>query len=174
MKRKRDENLNNRIQDSSRKRTFTMGKMKILFHTSAIKRAIIRMVNRKDTAYVVGCVAWLSNKDILKAMAKKRGCCIVCTKDRINTKTKKSPLKPAYPGGAIRIVGEGSGWHKSLMHHKFLIGLDTLGKPLWCTNGSFNMTESALTNLENLTIMEDETIAQCYFDEFKRVHAVSK
>ncbi len=178
MKRKRDENLNNRIKDQTRKRqnVFTRGskKIHILFDANGIKKAIIRMINKEDTTYVVGCVAWLSNKDILKAMAKKKGCCIVCTKDKLNYKNKKIPLKPAYAGGAIRIVGEGRGWHKSLMHHKFLIGLNASGKPIWVTNGSFNMTESATTNLENLMIMEDEDVANCYFKEFQRVHALSR
>jgi len=180
-KKKPDKDLNARMKDDSRKQqnVFVRGKKKIhiIFDGGSIKSAVIRMVNKPATAFVVGCIAWLSNKDILKAMATKKGCCIVCTKDKltkgIRNQTAYSGLKPAYPGGAVRVVGGGSGWHKSLMHHKFLVGLDTNGIPIWVTNGSFNMTENATTNLENLMIMEDAEVAKCYFDEFKRVHALS-
>ena len=174
-------NLNDKMKDDSRKQqnVFVRGskKIHILFDGARIKSCIIRMIRKKETAFVVGCIAWLSNKDILKAMASKKGCCIVCTKDRmtkgIRNQRAYSEIKPAYPGGVIRVVGEGRGWHKSLMHHKFLCGLDNDGTPLWVTNGSFNMTEHATTNLENLMVMEDPEVAKCYFEEFKRVHGVS-
>jgi len=179
---KPSKDLNQRMADESRKHqnVFVRGSKKIhvIFDGSRIKAAVIRMVNKPETCFVVGCIAWLSNKDILKAMAQKKGCCIVCTKDRltkgIRNQTAYAAIKPAYPGGTIRVVGEGRGWCKSLMHHKFLCGLNATGTPIWVTNGSFNMTENATTNLENLMVMEDPDIARCYFDEFKRVHALSK
>jgi hypothetical protein len=178
---RQSKNLNERMTDESRKQqnVFTRGRKKIhiLFDGQGIKRAVIRMINKKETCFVVGCIAWLSNKDILKAMSKKRGGCIICTKDKLtkglrNQRAYKE-IKPAYPGGVIRVVGDGRGWHKSLMHHKFLVGLDINGKPIWVTNGSFNFTQNATTNLENLMVMEDEDVAECYFQEFKRVHALS-
>jgi len=135
------------------------------------------MINKSETAFVVGCIAWLSNKQILRAMSKKKGGCIICTKDKLTKGVRNQnaykAIKPAYPGGVIRVVGEGRGWHKSLMHHKFLVGLNAEGKPIWVTNGSFNFTTSATSNLENLMVMEDEDVAECYFQEFKRVHALS-
>lgn len=178
----RSKNLNERMNDASRKqqKVFTRGRKKIhiLFDGKGIQSAIIRMINKQETAFVVGCIAWLSNKSILKAMAKKRGGCIICTKDRMTKGLRNqkayAAIKPAYPGGVIRVVGEGRGWHKSLMHHKFLVGLNGEGKPIWVTNGSFNFTQNATTNLENLMVMEDEDVAECYFEEFKRVHALSK
>ena len=178
---KESKNLNKRIEDEKRKqqKVFTRGRKKIsvLFDGAGIKRAIIRYINKEETSYVVGCIAWLSNKDILKAMAKKKGVTIICTKDKLtkrgsNQKAYKN-LAPAMPGGAIRVVGEGKGWHKSLMHHKFLVGLDKTGKALWVSNGSFNMTEHATTNLENLMIMEDPDVANTFLEEFKRVHKLS-
>ncbi len=174
-------NLNQRMSDETRKtqNVFTRGRKKIhiLFDGVGIQRAIIRMINKQETCFVVGCIAWLSNKQILSAMAKKRGGCIVCTKDRLTKGARNQAaykaIRPAYPGGVIRVVGEGKGWHKSLMHHKFLVGLNAEGKPIWVTNGSFNFTTSATSNLENLMVMEDEDVAECYFQEFKRVHALS-
>ena len=175
-------NLNKRIDDEARRqqKVFTRGRKKIhvLFDGKGIQSAIIRYVNKDETKYVVGCIAWLSNKAILRAMAKKKGVTIVCTKDRLTKRSSNQNayknLEPAMQGGAIRVVGEGKGWHKSLMHHKFLIGLDNTGKAIWVSNGSFNMTEHATTNLENLMIMEDPDVANAFLEEFKRVHKLSK
>ena len=46
----------------------------VLFDGKGIQSAIIRYVNKDETKYVVGCIAWLSNKAILRAMAKKKRC----------------------------------------------------------------------------------------------------
>ena len=62
----------------------------------------------------------------------------------------------------------------NLMHHKFLIGLSKDRVPIWVMNGSFNVTESALTNLENSMIFDDPEISTTYFDEFKRLHRMSQ
>ena len=111
-------------------------------------------------------------------MSTKKGVCIICTKDRLATKRSNqnaySDLRPCFQGGAIRIVGEGRGRYKSLMHHKFLCGLDEEKRPLWILNGSFNMTQNALNNLENCMVLNDPRIALAYVDEFKRIHKVSK
>ena len=178
---KEDKNLNQRIKDVKRRKqnVFVRGSKKyhVLFDSPNIKRAIIRMINKKNTTFIIGCVSWLSNKDILKALSNKKGCCIICTRDK-KTKTEENQkmyakLKPAYPGGAVRVVGD-KGWNKSLMHHKFLVGLDEIGEAKWVVNGSFDMTEVATSNIENLMIIEDEDLSQCYLDEFKRVYSVSK
>jgi hypothetical protein len=179
---KTSRNLNDRMDSADRKRRKTVqrGKKKfsVLFDGKGIERAVCQQINRDDTHYVVGCIAWLSNKKILKNLATKRGVCIVCTRDKLtrahSNQEAYKKLKPAFEGGAIRIVGDGKGWHKSTMHHKFLIGLDGTGKPLWCTNGSFNMTTHALSNLENLMVIDDADIADVFLDEFRRVHGISK
>jgi len=174
-------NLNERIDSDERKRRKVLqrgrNKISILFDGKGIESAICREIRRKDTHFVVGCIAWLSNKKILKEMASKRGVCIICTRDKLTRASSNqiaySKLKQAFPGGAIRIVGDGRGWHKSTMHHKFLIGLDSAGKPLWVTNGSFNMTTHALSNLENLMVHDDPGVAEKFYEEFRRVHAIS-
>jgi phosphatidylserine/phosphatidylglycerophosphate/cardiolipin synthase-like enzyme len=45
---------------------------------------------------------------------------------------------------------------------------------MWVMNGSFNVTESAVTNLENVMILDDPEIVNTFFEEFKRVHKISK
>ena len=178
---KDDKNLNQRVKDVGRRTqsVFVRGgnKVHVLFDGPNIKRAINRMINRKGTEYIVGCVTYLSNKDILKNMAKKRGICIVLTRDKEtqNPANQKlySKLTPSYPGGALRVAGD-KGRGKASMHHRFLIGLDLVGEPQWVINGTFDMTESATTNIENIMILEDEDVSKCYMEEFKRMYALSK
>jgi len=171
------------MDDSDRKRqcVHQRGKRKvtILFDGRGIQNAIVRNIRREDTSFVVGCVAWLSNKRVLKTMSEKlKGVTIICTKDRLTTRRNNqvaySKLSACYKGGTIRTMGEGRGRYKSLMHHKFLIGLNAARIPLWVMNGSFNVTESAVTNIENVMIFDDPEIATTFFEEFKRLHRISK
>jgi hypothetical protein len=180
---KRSRDLNQQVNNEDRKRQYIhqRGKRKvsILFDGRGIQNAIVRNIKREDTSYMVGCVAWLSNKRILKTMAEHlKGVSIICTKDRLTTRRKNqiaySKLAGCFQGGAIRTMGEGRGRYKSLMHHKFLIGLDLERNPLWIMNGSFNVTESAITNIENVMIFDDPEIANTFFEEFKRLHKMAR
>ena len=136
---KRNRDLNQQANDGERKRQciHQRGKQKIaiVFDGRAIQNAIVRNIKHKDTVYVVGCIAWLSNKRVLQAMAEHtRGVSIICTKDRLTTRKKNqlaySKLSGCFQGGVIRTMGEGRGRFKSLMHHKFLIGLSAERQPL--------------------------------------------
>ena len=79
-----------------------------------------------------------------------------------------------YQDTAIRVIGCGSGWNKSLMHHKFLVGMSKEGDPLWVSTGSFNMTKSATNHLENCMVINDPAVAQVYLDEFVNLYKISK
>ena len=180
---KRSRDLNQQVNNDDRKRqkVHQRGnrKVSILFDGRGIQNAIVRHIKRDDTSYIVGCVAWLSNKRILRNMAEHlRGVSIICTKDRLTTRRKNqqaySKLGGCFQGGVIRTMGEGRGRFKSLMHHKFLIGLSKDRVPIWVMNGSFNVTESAITNLENIMIFDDPEISTTFFDEFKRLHRMSQ
>ena len=180
---KRSRDLNQQVNNDERKRQCVHQrgnrKVTILFDGRGIQNAIVRHIKREDTSYVVGCVAWLSNKRVLKTMAEQiKGVTIICTKDRLTTRRKNqqaySKLGGCFKGGVIRTMGEGRGRFKSLMHHKFLIGLSANRIPIWVMNGSFNVTESAVTNLENIMIFDDPEIAVTFFEEFKRLHGISK
>lgn len=180
---KRSRDLNQQIDDASRKRqkVHQRGnrKVSILFDGRGIQNALVRNIKREDTAYVIGCVAWLSNKRILKTMAEHlKGVTLITTTDRLTKRRKNqqayAKLRGCFAGGVIRTVGEGKGRFKSLMHHKFLAGLNAAREPIWCANGSFNITESAVSNLENIMLFDDPEIASTFFEEFKRVHKISK
>lgn len=179
----RSADLNKQIDDEERKRqkVHQRGKRKvsIIFDGRGIQNAIVRNIKREDTAYVVGCVAWLSNKRILKCMAEKlKGVTLITTTDKLTKRRKNqqayAKLRGCFAGGVIRTVGEGRGRFKSLMHHKFLCGMNAAREPIWVMNGSFNVTESAVTNIENVMLFDDPEIAETFFEEFKRIHKISK
>ena len=102
---------------------------------------------------------------------------MIVTKDKLlrakSTKNRYRSL-PVYQDAAIRVIGCGSGWNKSLMHHKFLVGMSKEGDPLWVSTGSFNMTKSATNHLENCMVINDPSVAQVYLEEFVNLYKISK
>ena len=93
----------------------------------------------------------------------------------MKAKTTKNKYKslPIYKETAIRYIGSGRGYSKSLMHHKFLVGMDEEGEPLWVSTGSFNMTQSASRHLENCIIIRDPDVANVYLQEFVNLYKIS-
>lgn len=177
-------NLNSLIADEERKKQKTCGNIKVFFDGNAIVNAICRMIKRQDVEYVMACCAWFTNKRIIECMASHlKGCCVITTRDKILTAAttkKKYAMLPVYQRSdsdvntAIRFVGNGArGYNKSLMHHKFLVGLDMLGKPIVVSTGSFNLTQGATNHLENCNIIEDPEVAKHYLDEFVNVYKIS-
>lgn len=134
---------------------------------------IIRLLASKiiNSHYVVGCIAWLTNKKILSALSSTRGVHIIVTKDLRTLRSAKSRYiaLPKYNGTSISVMGAGRGYKKSLMHHKFMVGLDANHNPQWVCTGSFNATESAKTNIENMILLVNKDIAHEYFKEFNRI-----
>jgi phosphatidylserine/phosphatidylglycerophosphate/cardiolipin synthase-like enzyme len=147
--------------------------MKIAFHPEEIVKLIIKMIRSQETRSIVGCVAWLSHKDILKALTLKP-CRIVVARDRANArkhvKSMYAALTPAKMGNrAIKFLGSRSGRQKYLLHHKFLVAIDSEGVARAVISGSFNFSQNALNNLENITYIRDSDVAQSYFEEFNRI-----
>ena len=179
MKKKRKVNLNSLIEDSDeRKRQKIVGTTRVFFDGGSIVAALCRKIRQKDTCFVMGCSCWFTNKKIIGAMAKNlKGCCMIVTKDKITkaeTTKKKYRTLPIYSESAVRVIGHGSGYTKSLMHHKFLVGLNEAGDALWVSNGSFNMTEGATSHLENCMIISDPLIANVFLDVFVNIFKISR
>jgi len=175
-------NLNKLVDDPTRRRKqeFTSTKIKIYFNGHSIVNALTRQIRKASTRYVLGCCAWLTNTRILEAMAVNLdGCAIICTKDKTtkfkSNRAKYKQLKKLDSAqSAINTLGCGRGYNKSLMHHKFLVGLDANKKALWVTNGSFNLTTSAVNHLENCMVIEDEDVASLFQKEFLRLFPLSR
>jgi len=170
--------LNKLIVDTSRKTPSIIGHTKIMFDTTSILSALISRIGKSDTKFVMGCAAWFTNAKIIAALSKLRGVCIICTRDKVaRTKTTKAKYRtlPKHDGiPPIKLLGAGRGRSASLMHHKYLVGMSADQQPLWVSTGSFNLTESACTNIENLMIIESPEIATVFLKEFQRLYPLSK
>ena len=69
-------------------------------------------------------------------------------------------------------------------HHKFLVGCSTIRdtkttrqqcfQPHAVWTGSFNLTANAERSFENVVVIEDETIAQAYYNEWNQLAALSE
>jgi hypothetical protein len=103
---------------------------------------------------VVGCVAWLTHPEVLSAL-EKTDSTIVMTKHRSNRWKRRIKVK---------FLGK----NRLLMHHKFLVGFDSAG-PAWVSLGSFNVTKSAVSNLENMLVFKDRRLADVFSKEFNRL-----
>lgn len=181
-KKKKKVNLNKAIEDASRRKqqVFNDVKIKVHFNGHAIVNAICRMIKKPTTRYMLGCCAWITNTRILDSMAGSlQGVAIICTKDKI-TKAKgvqakyRNLRKLPMAKSAVNTIGCGSGYNRSLLHHKFLVGLDENKKPKFVINGSFNFTKSAVNHLENCMVIEDESVAKLFKDEFMRLFPISR
>jgi phosphatidylserine/phosphatidylglycerophosphate/cardiolipin synthase-like enzyme len=171
-------NLNSLVESEARKKQKVCGNIHIHFDGAAIVAAICRSIRHKDTVYVMGCSAWFTNATIISCMASNlKGCCVIVTKDKLlRAKTTKAKYRqlPVYKDCAIRVIGSGSGYNKSLMHHKYLVGMGKDGEALWVSTGSFNMTQAATKHLENCMVIQDPSVAQVYLDEFVDLYKISK
>jgi len=107
-----------------------------------------------ESRKVVGCVAWLTHPEVLSALERVDST-IVMTKHRSNR--WKRHIK-------VKFLGKG----RLLMHHKFLVGFDE-GGPAWVSLGSFNVTKSAVSNLENMLVFRDRRLAGVFSKEFDRL-----
>jgi len=156
----------------------TVGDSTFIFDTVQIQKFLINRIKRSDTHFVMGCAAWLTNTKILQALSSLRGVSMICTRDKVaRTKSSKEKYKKLRKHAGIptiKLLGCGRGRSASLMHHKFLIGMDAHENPIWVSTGSFNLTESACTNIENLQVIENPAVAKIYMQEFKRLFTIAK
>lgn len=153
----------------------TYGSVSVVFDSKKILSTLVSKL--AGASYVVGCVAWLTNSRVIAAMHKLQGVQIIVTNDKIlkRAKSKYVGLQSIKNDQApICVVGSGRGYMKSLMHHKFLVALDDQKRPLWVCNGSFNITESAKTNIENMVIYDDPNVATIFLQEYERIYKISK
>lgn len=131
---------------------------------------------RKEKKSVKVAVFCLMHKGITEALiqAHKRKVDVEIIVDPFSVKTR-SPLKklaaanvPIYvwnPPTLSRAYRDKKKIPKPLMHDKFCV----LGnKRVW--TGSFNFTyEATMQNCENVIVLENETLAQSYLEEFERL-----
>ena len=159
---------------------------------SNIKNNLIKYLNYATKVY--GCVAWLTDKDILTKLLDIPCTIIVQEEDwespsRRDTYNRYQELSPVpfsyfkqcearltckienYNEKSIRSIGIVN--NPSRMHHKFLI-IENQDKSIGVWTGSFNITENASNSLENAIYIEDRKTIREFFNEFILLYCLSR
>ena len=144
-----------------------------LFDGGTIVACLIDLVRCPTTRYVIGCAAWLTHPDIIMSL-KEVQCTIICnTPFSVATTRQYAQIRPYVQGvpAIIVIPKQACPQHglETLVHHKFLIGMDATHHPRWALNGSLNFTNHACCNHENATFIFDGSVQNLYVDEFLRI-----
>ena len=170
-------------------------------HFAGVTDRLLDFIRGSDA--IVGCVAWVTNRAVIAAMAERPVSLIVnkeyslrSTDRKVHSQRQRQNLSelrgglrrqdmPAplrdIPSGPdfiepVRCVGHitrGNTGNTPLMHSKFIVRLQR-GKPVAVWTGSFNFTVNAASNVENVVEIHDKAIAAAYLDEFARIAALSE
>lgn len=154
---KKTKNLNEALAERGPKRPpFTQSGLDVTVFfrpehiVSAIKRRIVK------SSYVVGNIAWLSNKELLDALRTRKGVSLIVQHDAALLR-KHRPDYLALPpmdnqAVAVRTIRSGT---RALAHHKFCVFLDEHRKVQGCLSGSFNWTQQSVHNIEHIIVFDD-------------------
>ena len=85
------------------------------------EQVVLDFIYGSDT--VMGCVAWLTNPDIVLALSRLHMSQVVVTADSVHNRRTLGLTR-----AGVRQIGAARGRFRSLMHHKFLVRL-TNGRP---------------------------------------------
>jgi len=142
-----------------------------------IEDTILELLDDPHCHNVAIISPYLSSEPVLKKCSALEGCSIITAYDRYLKSKKRmdlfnglSPLKDAR----VKTLNRGRGRTKTICHSKIIVLLDYEKRPYTAISGSFNITNSAPSNLETVTVYKSSAIANAYMEEFERVWDISK
>ena len=162
-------NLNNRVDHATTARSSTA---RVTVHFTDIERALCEFIDESEE--VVGCVAWLKSRPILRAL-QNRPCTLLVTSDRVHRSARAALNALPHRTGtrAVSIVGLARGRFRPLMHNKFIVMVRNR-VPCAVMTGSFNFTAHSNANLENMVRIDDPIIASAYYEEAMEIYRISR
>ena len=119
-----------------------------------IEAAILREMSKPT--HVLCVSGWLTNRNIISKLTQMRSKVVIGNNDYGRNYGSLDVTVCDVPG------------EKNMMHHKFMVLGDGEGWQKVIT-GSFNYTENAKGNRENIVILEDESIAKEFALEFYQI-----
>lgn len=166
--------LNDAVADmSARRKPHSKGNVRVFFRPEHILGHLKRKI--MSAHYVVGCVAWCSNPDLLEAMRRCRGVSLVINYDRALIRKHREQYMSLTPmPGSKTAVHYVRGGGRALMHHKFMVYLDEDKRPVSVTTGSWNWTKQSMKNLEHIMSVDDAEMAARFMQEHLDVLTVAK
>ena len=173
-RRKAPSNLNDAVSDASAKRRpHSKDGVRVFFRPEHILGHLKRKI--MGAHYVVGCVAWCSNPDLLDAMRRSKGVSLVINYDRTLIRKHREQYTALTPmPGAKTALYYVRGGGRALMHHKFMVYLDEDRRPISVTTGSWNWTNQSMKNLEHIVSIDDPETAARFMQEHLDVLRVAK
>jgi phosphatidylserine/phosphatidylglycerophosphate/cardiolipin synthase-like enzyme len=145
---------------ASRVRNTSMNKP---FFNKDIKPAILNAMTQAKREISIA-VAWMSDQDIIERLLQKSNEGIAVT-IILSSEAREEIVKSieSRSNGSIRVyiltkVG------KSMMHHKFCV----IDKKVLIT-GSYNYTHNAISNDENVVVIESEEVAKFFVEEYSKL-----
>ena len=119
---------------------------------------------------LVACVAWLKAQRLRDAMARApRGTRVVVQSEKHLKPIENVDMRKV----GVHARGARQASERSLMHHKFCVGLRD-NVPQFVAVGSYNYTGHSRRNLESVVVLRDTDAAQRFYDEFQRVWALGR
>lgn len=164
----------------------------------SIEKHIIAYI--KNATYIVGCLAWLTNMNILDTLKMKAGVKIIVNKEAylnpeldvyhntfheiVRTKYNELPdltakanldITPIFKIASHEnktgaILTFGVVSSMSKMHHKFLVFFDQAMKPIGVWTGSYNFSRTSNLSLENGIYITDPATIEKYHHEFSKIY----
>lgn len=115
-----------------------------------------------------------TNKEIARALieAHERGVHIEVVADRSNAQSTWSKVYLLAQAGIPTSVYPAQ-ITDAIMHHKFMIFFNNLDGKRVLIDGSYNFTNSASSNEENVLVLEDQTIIEPFIEQFQKLKARS-
>jgi phosphatidylserine/phosphatidylglycerophosphate/cardiolipin synthase-like enzyme len=152
-------------------------------HFTKISEAIIAYMSKADSVKI--CSAWFTSRRLLEALESFDDAeLIIGSKDRL----LPGPSFDRAWVNELRSTLHENVWlylppigddetRPGIMHHKFIVlmknGDDGITIPYAFLTGSYNYTEAASSNIENVVYIENKELARAYLDEFTRVKSLS-
>jgi len=173
-------NLNDRFTkpvQTKRSRPIDSGSANVQVVFSGIEAKILEHLKDPHCQHVAIMGPYFSNYKILKECSKKDSCSIITTYDKyLKSKKRMDAFNDLSPflDARVKTLNAGRGRNKTLMHTKAIILMDYEKRPYKVITGSFNFTNNAQNNIENITIFKCPKIAKSYIEEFHRCWKISK
>ena len=170
--------------------------MKVCPHFTDIEQHICRYIDEADEVWI--CSAWFSSIPILDQASLRTAKLIISDWSRLSkgnpnfspklTREILQSIPQTYvyaPSSSTSSAGghsSSAGGHSSsagghptefLMHDKFIV-LFQDQKPYATITGSYNYTQNAKNNFENIVYIEDHEVAEKFANEFEKILSFSK
>ena len=143
---------------------------KIIF--DGIEGELLDCISCDNTQYISCVLPYITNRKIMKAFSELTGVRILTNNGiHLNSQIRKKQISVCElwdknEKTVVKTLSRGRGRNRTLAHSKIIIGYCSDRKPIWVATGSWNATENAKNNIENMVISYESFFVDAYSTEF--------